>query len=214
MEVFPGDDMSLDEIRRLVDELSANGLIDYFEADDVEYWFVTGWSHQKIEKPNNKHPNPLDYNHSPISRRLVVEESTTILPRKYKGCIKDVYGKGEDSRGEEGIAESAKGRFDDFWSIYPSSKKIGKKVCRDIWQRRKLDQQADEIINGLNQWLTNPSWVKDGGQFVPNPQTFLNQNRWEDMQAAMTIAPVTNPKKSFAQAGEDAANYFLNQKKD
>jgi anti-sigma factor RsiW len=28
-----------------------------------------------------------------------------------------------------------------------------------------------------------PDWKKDGGQFVPNPATYINGRRWEDSTA-------------------------------
>lgn len=55
-EVFPGDDINSDDIRRLIDELLSNDLLAEYEAGGKTYWHVTGWHHQKIEKPSYKHP--------------------------------------------------------------------------------------------------------------------------------------------------------------
>lgn len=57
-EVFPGDDIPVAEVQGLVNELIANELMVEYESAGKRYWLVTGWHHQKIEKPNFKHPKP------------------------------------------------------------------------------------------------------------------------------------------------------------
>ena len=79
-EVFPADDFTALQVEALVSELMAAGLIEEYEADGKKYWHVTGWHHQRIEKPNFKHPThenrlPVE-ERSPTSRRPVEERST------------------------------------------------------------------------------------------------------------------------------------------
>lgn len=67
-------------------------------------------------------------------------------------------------------------RFAEWWSAYPN--KVGKKSCLAIWKRRKLDEYAERLINDVtDRQARDAKWV-DG--FVPNPQTYLNGDRWED----------------------------------
>ena len=49
--IFPGDEIAFADIRRMVDELSTNGLIETYVVDGKEFLSVTGWRHQKIDKP-------------------------------------------------------------------------------------------------------------------------------------------------------------------
>ncbi|MGE4169125.1 MAG: hypothetical protein AB7F28_00200 [Candidatus Margulisiibacteriota bacterium] len=58
MQIFPGDDYTSEDIRRMVDELLANGLVIEYEVGGRAYWKVTGWDHQKIEYPTYMYPNP------------------------------------------------------------------------------------------------------------------------------------------------------------
>lgn len=60
--IYPADDFSSTDIRRMLDELSSNELIGTFEGDDgQEYLWVTGWkAHQKVDRPNPKYPAPPD----------------------------------------------------------------------------------------------------------------------------------------------------------
>src|SRR5690242_5372256 len=51
-QVFPGDDdIDSTTIRRWLDELSTNKLIQYYEVGGRAYLQVTGWHHQKIDRP-------------------------------------------------------------------------------------------------------------------------------------------------------------------
>ena len=71
---------------------------------------------------------------------------------------------------------AAPSRFEEFWSAYPN--KVGKKPCMKKWKVRKLDRKADEIIAHVKRSLVlDTRWLRD---FIPNPLTYLNQNRWED----------------------------------
>lgn len=57
-EVFPADDLTSEDVRRLVDELLNLELVNEYEVDGQTFWIVTGWHHQKIEKPTFQHPRP------------------------------------------------------------------------------------------------------------------------------------------------------------
>jgi hypothetical protein len=59
-QVFPADDFTIDNVRGMLNELSANGLILIYSVDDKEYLEVTGWHHQRIDKPQPiRYPAPF-----------------------------------------------------------------------------------------------------------------------------------------------------------
>ena len=80
-ELFPADDILVGDVQVLVDELKANGLIIEYEVSGKAYWQVTGWAHQKIDKPNFKHPKPETRrpfdDHSTTSSQPFGDHSTT-----------------------------------------------------------------------------------------------------------------------------------------
>jgi len=83
-QIFPGDEVSLEAIRGMVDELSANGLVSFYIIDDKEYLLITGWHHQKIDKPQKpRHPAP-PADHSPNVRRMVATEREKEREREEK----------------------------------------------------------------------------------------------------------------------------------
>lgn len=74
------------------------------------------------------------------------------------------------------IREPTSAKFDEFWALYPT--KVGKKKCYQSWRSRKLDRMADDIIQNVRHRVENdPRW-KAG--YVPNPQTYINGDLWED----------------------------------
>lgn len=83
------------------------------------------------------------------------------------------------SPSDEGIAQRASAtpsRFEEFWSVYPN--KVGRKPCLKKWKTRKLDRMADQIIAHIQQASAQDArWLAG---YIPNPLTYLNQDRWED----------------------------------
>jgi hypothetical protein len=76
-QVFPSDDVTSETIRGMIDELSSNGLIKIYSIDGKEYLQVTGWHHQKIDKPQKPKypaPPPESENNSTNDRRTVAPE--------------------------------------------------------------------------------------------------------------------------------------------
>lgn len=75
MEVFPGDDITTEEVKAMIEQLKKNGLLEEYEAENKLWWRVTGWQHQKIDKPKGKYPLPKNQDNSTSIRRTVVERS-------------------------------------------------------------------------------------------------------------------------------------------
>jgi hypothetical protein len=82
MEVFPADCITADEIGVLVEELVNQGLIETYAVDGQEFWHVTGWKHQKIDKPTYLYPRSREFGeHSTTARRALDDRSATARPR-------------------------------------------------------------------------------------------------------------------------------------
>ena len=70
-------------------------------------------------------------------------------------------------------------RFDSFWVAYP--KKRSKGQAERAWMKICPDEALfKEIMSGLEKAKISHDWVKDGGQFIPYPATWLNAKGWED----------------------------------
>ncbi len=67
--------------------------------------------------------------------------------------------------------------FEQFWSAYP--KKVGKGDAFKAWQKNG-HPPIQEIIVILALACQCGDWLKEGGQYIPNPATWLNGKRWDD----------------------------------
>ena len=68
--------------------------------------------------------------------------------------------------------------FSLFWDSYP--KKTGKGGAFTAWKRAKQRLEASVIVESVERHKLTDDWRKDGGQYIPHPQTWLNQRCWED----------------------------------
>lgn len=70
-------------------------------------------------------------------------------------------------------------RFERFWKAYP--KKVGKDAARRSFDKRKpTEELLGMMLTAIDQQSTSQQWTRDGGQYIPNPATWLNQGRWQD----------------------------------
>jgi hypothetical protein len=81
--------------------------------------------------------------------------------------------------------------FSLFWSSYP--KKIGRKKCSELWLKRNLHEKADLIIDDVaRKALNDRQWLEG---YIPNPQTYLNGDRWED--EVQHVNPSPSPQGKY-----------------
>lgn len=67
--------------------------------------------------------------------------------------------------------------FDNFWKAYP--RHVAKDKARSAF-RKVPKSEVPALMAALEQHKRSEQWTKDGGQFIPHPATFLNQQRWTD----------------------------------
>lgn len=86
------------------------------------------------------------------------------------GCTKEIE---EVSEEEE--------MFNVFWSEYP--KKVAKPQCLTAFKRiPHLKELFPKIMASLFQQKNSNDWRKEHGQYIPNPLTWIHQQRWEYVQ--------------------------------
>lgn len=82
-----------------------------------------------------------------------------------------------DSNNINKIINTEKVPFDSFWSIYPK-KRGSKKLAESKWNKLPKQVQENIIKNVTARKEKDVQWLKDNGQFIPHPSTFLNQDRY------------------------------------
>lgn len=105
MEVFPSDSFTCEQINEWIAELVKVGLLISYTVAGQDFWQVTGWHHQKIDRPTVRFPEPPKPHEfgeqSAISRRAVGESS----PPESSGTG---TGTGMESKGREGSLKTGR----------------------------------------------------------------------------------------------------------
>lgn len=68
--------------------------------------------------------------------------------------------------------------FDQFWRAYP--RKTAKKAAFRAWKKAIDKPSIDVVIASVERQKASDQWIKEGGQYIPHPATWLNGGRWED----------------------------------
>jgi hypothetical protein len=86
--------------------------------------------------------------------------------------------------------------FAEFWKAYP--RKVGKGAAQRAWN--KIKSKADTlqaILKAIAWQRTADQWTKNGGQFIPHPSTWLNEQRWLDEAPAQVAAPIQIDRAAY-----------------
>ncbi len=68
--------------------------------------------------------------------------------------------------------------FELFWREYP--RRVARVSARKAFKRAWQKVDIDELLAAVKRAKKSPAWSKSGGEYVPYPATFLNQERWLD----------------------------------
>lgn len=99
--------------------------------------------------------------------------------------------------------------FDRFYAAYPrhDSKQVSLRSFTKLMTECKSDDERnallDKMLAAVDKSKTSDQWLKNGGQFIPMPSTWLNQKRWED--EGLVAAPTANQKKESQLASAFAS---------
>lgn len=165
-EVFPADDFTLADVQGMLYELSGNGLIVRYMHDGKGYFYIPGWHHQRIDKPQKaKYPDPFD-------------EHSEIVPGTLPPDTKRSDTKRSDTN--LGCEQPDADWLDDFKAAYP--KRAGSHRWSDVKKainaRLREGHTADEIVSGARRYA---AWCKAGGktgtEFVLQAATFVGPNK-------------------------------------
>lgn len=94
---------------------------------------------------------------------------------KDKDINKDLYNTPKPPKGAEVYAE----RFCIFWKEYP--KKVGKTAAEKAFMKLKPSaEMLQQMLDTIKAQKHTEQWMRDNGQYIPNPSTWLNRGQWED----------------------------------
>lgn len=99
--------------------------------------------------------------------------------------------------------------FDRFWSVYP--RKVSKVSALKAFEKLKVDEELlNTMISAIEKQKKSDQWIRDNGQYIPHPSTWLNQHRWED---EVTVRPNrVLPAQDFQQRDYSGVQKALEEK--
>ena len=185
-EIFPADDISIDDVQDILRMLNECSLIAY--NDDQTLIRIKGFlSHQKIDRPQ---PSKYTFvegqggqfvEHSTNNRRPIVNTSKLSKVKISKDKLK-----------ESGQIQE---QFDLLWIRYP--KKVKKARCLRVFKGLSKTKR-EACIKGVKRYIEY--WELNGTSLshVPMLSSFINDARWEDeldmskSQESLKITPASN----------------------
>jgi hypothetical protein len=152
---------SIKTVSSALDELADKELIVRYQIDGEVYLNYPDFLEKQPRLNPDREGTPDIPNITPSS----LLSNSGVTPTQYK-IREDKISK--DKPMKEG--------FEDFWKAYP--KKVNKKEATSSYNKIKVS--LDTLLKAIEKQKKSDQWLKDGGQFIPYPSTWLNQERWND----------------------------------
>lgn len=101
--------------------------------------------------------------------------------------------------------------FERWWQAWPASvHKKRKAECVRIWQRAKLDREAEIIIAHTQRAIVGSVAAQDGGRYLESPKTYLTNAAWREPPsekqgiALRSTVPVRDagPRRTASEGGD------------
>ena len=188
--LFPlKDTMKLSEVGKILDRLAEVGLIVRYTKDGKPFLCVNKWGeHQRLRVSRHKYPTPD-------------EADCGSLPQVAASCgEKSLESESESESEIESESEKRKAQetwFERFWKVYP--RKVNRVGARKAFDKIRPDEALlERMVAAIGKQIESEQWTKDGGQYIPHPQTWLNGHRWEDELAPAKRGKVL-PAQDFNQ---------------
>lgn len=177
------------EIQRRLDELSDSRLIEIYEADGRKYVEIINCRKELRSdvKPDIRFPARATNDTATCSGRIRAELVTLTQPNLTQPNPTEPM---PPVPGEDALPPG----FANFWKSWPKHhRKQGRAKCVAHWKKHKLEPLAETIVSTLEKFKTSHDWLKERGEYIPFPMTWLNRTPWEtDPEDFGSILPQSN----------------------
>ena len=168
-------------------KLATVGLVKLYKVGGKPFLMFPKWDlHQRVRNSKEKYPAPQndEFESSPQLAAICSEVPQVAAKNGYNPI------QSESNPNPNPNPNPREARFEEFWRKYP--KKVGKGAAEKAFDKIKPTQQVFErMLSAIEKQKNSAQWKKDNGQYIPNPATWLNQQRWED---EVTTAAVTDKR--------------------
>ena len=181
--LFPlKDNLTLQTVSKAINNLASAELVVLYVFEGKPYLYLPGWNeHQIVRAKKSRYPEP---DSSMITSEIICKQENANVSVIQSNPIQSESNPNPIRESESNPPNPPRGDFDRFWAAYP--KKVGKDAALRAFKKTKVP--VETMIQAIEAQKQSDQWQKSGGQFIPNPATWLNQGRWED-----EVNPLVNP---------------------
>lgn len=195
--LFPlKENLTVKTVSGAINKLASAGLVTLYVFEGKPYLYLPTWNHhQSVRAKRSKYPAPEDgclqkAERESICKQMISDDSI---------CPRNPIQSESESESESNARTARSDGFERFWAIYP--KKVGKQAALKAWNKQNPGESLVEaMLSAIETQKKSAQWVKDGGQFIPNPATWLNQERWNDELPQATRQEI--PKGASGELGD------------
>lgn len=159
VQLLPYDDC---DIKEIINNLVDSEFIQIYSVEDQDYIKILNFEkHQNPHKNEKEAGSDIPDIDGTKTDNIGTSRADSLL------LIPDSFNP---------LTESIEKDFNEFWLSYP--KKTGKEAARKAWNKTRPNITI--VLNALAWQKESKQWFEKGGQFIPNPATWINQHRWDD----------------------------------
>lgn len=160
------------DIEAAIHSLADKGCISLYKVGGKSYFCFPTWSkHQRVRDCKPKYPG--------MEEKDDLQQSAANCGELPPNPIQSESNQNPNPNPNPMRAGSdADGAFERFWSAYP--RKVSKQEAKKAFVKALEKTDIDTMLAAIEAQKNCPQWVKDKGQFIPHPSTWLNQCRWND----------------------------------
>lgn len=145
-------------------------------------------NHLETETSSTIDGNVLNYRRNRLPKNTENTESTDIRANQDLHTCAPSQKRKTEKEGQKVKEEW----FSRFWVAYP--KKRNKARAKQAFFRIKnIEKVFPVMMQALGRQKASADWQKDGGQYIPLPTTWLNGERWEDVEQVEVQPPAPGP---------------------
>jgi rubrerythrin len=165
------------KVERILKRLISEQMIEQQTSSKNRLITILNWDkYQIVEQQNEQQVN----NKRTTSEQQVNtnKNDKNVIMKEERLKIKDKDNTFNDFAIVE-VVDEVETWFDFFWKEYP--KKVVKKDAYTKFRKIvKTKEVFDDIMQDVHKRKNDKEFIKNNGQFVPFPTTYLNQERWKD----------------------------------
>jgi hypothetical protein len=172
--LFPlKENLTLKNVSAAINKLASAGLVVLYEFEGKPFLCLPTWNeHQTVRAKRSKYPAPEDG-----------VKTSEIICKQVQADVPVIQSNTKSNTVSESVSETdtrtarQDAGFEKFWAAYP--KKVGKQAALSAYKKVKVP--VDTMISAVEAQKRSAQWTKENGRYIPNPATWLNQGRWEDV---------------------------------